>query len=158
MNTSRFKKTICVLASIIVMTGTLSAQSLLNGMDRMIEIRWNFAEVIYKGLLTYYNDGQAVLTVQYYAYPYGTVTVVENAVVQNQYDYYGNCTTYIYCSNPTTYPELPPYSYAADNFIIYPNGAMYTQDAFGNWSTLITANIVPCSSWRYKLRQYGYDE
>lgn len=152
------KKRLLLLSMTLLMSGWLTAQSLLDGLTNMAEIRWLFAGVQYNGLLTYHNNGQAVLTVRYYSYQYGTVTVVENAVVNNVYDYYGNCTTYIYGSYPMTTPVLPPGSYAADNFVIYPNGFMYTQDAFGNWSTLVTANSVPPSSWRYKLREYGYDE
>lgn len=149
------KKLIATLSTILIMSGTLSAQSLLHGMDSMYEIRWNVEGVLYKGLLAYYDDGQAVLTVNYYLYPYGTISVVETAVIQNDCDYFGNCTTYIFCTNPVSYPAVP---YAADNFVIYPNGSMYAQDAFGSWTNLITANIVPRMSWRHKLREYGYDE
>lgn len=146
------KKLIAILSTILIMSGMISAQSILDGMDKMIEIRWNTNGVVYNGLLSFYNNGSGVFAVTYYLYPYGEIRVLQQAEMNFQYDAYGNCTTYIYCRNPQS---NPPLAYSADNFVIYPNGAMYTQDTSGRWSYAITANIIPRPSWRGKLREYG---
>ena len=74
-------------------------------------------------MVTYpYNTG--IFVVNYWHPEMQTnITVVQDVSIRNQSDMYGNCTTFLNCYNPKAYPYTP---YSADNFIIYPNGAMYT--------------------------------
>ena len=125
---------------------TIQAQSMVT------EISWNQFNVIYTGLLVLYPDNSGIFRLHYYLPNLGVVWVQQDATLTNQYDYYGNCTSFINCYNPVSVPHTP---YAADNFIVYPNGSMYAQDAAGNWSTLITAQIIPQVYWRSKFIEYG---
>ena len=45
--------------------------------------------------------------------------------------------------------------YSADNFIVYPDDSMYTQDYYGKWSILISARVIPAGYWRDKFIEYG---
>lgn len=116
------------------------------------EIQWTVQTGTYHGLLVLYPNNQGTFIVNY-CLNFTWYRIVQDAVLTNQYDVFGNCTSYINCYNPRTTPYLP---YAADNFIVYPNGNMYTQDAAGNWSTLITAYVVPPASWNSKFKEYNY--
>ena len=98
-----------------------------------------------------YPDNTGIFAVKYFLQNIGWIWVAQDAVLTNRYDMYGNCTSYINCYNPLSVPQVP---YAADNFIIYPNGAMYTQDAMGNWSTLITARPIERRYWSAKFTEY----
>ncbi len=122
------------------------------GQSMVTEIKWTVASGTYQGLLVLYPNNLGDFVVKFYDYNVGWVWCHQNAVLTNQYDAYGNCTSYISCSNPQTKPYVP---YAADNFLVYPNGAMYTQDYAGNWSTLITAVVVQPVYWHSKFLEYG---
>ncbi len=144
------KKFLCILF-LAVLSCSVKAQS------SVTEIFWTMGDGdSYAALLVLYqNNSYGVLKVKTYIYPYGQVWVLQDAKLTNTYDTWGNCTSYINCYNVRTYPALPTASYAADNFVIFPNGSMYTQDAFGKWSTLITAYIIPQYNWRAKMIEYG---
>lgn len=139
------KKILCVIL-FAVLSLSVMAQS------NITEIVWNDCNgITYRGLMVLYPNNRGVFKVNYYTYITGWVWVQQDAYLTNTYDVYG-CTSYINCYNPRTVPYTP---YAADNFICYPNGAMYTQDAAGKWSTLITAYLIPPNNWRTKLSEYG---
>lgn len=109
----------------------------------------------YQGLLVLHSNNLGFLKVKFYTYDFGWVWVLQDARLTNQFDAFGNCTSYINCYNVRTVPALPPASYFADNFVIFPNGSMYTQDALGQWSTLIRAVVHPQYNWRNKFIEYG---
>lgn len=114
----------------------------------VLEIQWGQSGVTYTGLLLLYPNDTGCFKVKYF---YGSwVWCYQDARVSYSRDIYGNVTTYINCYNPKC--AMP---YAADNFVIYPNGNMYTQDAAGNWSTLIQAVIVDPMYWAMKKNEYG---
>lgn len=116
------------------------------------EISWNVYNQNYTGLLVLYPNNRGTLKIKTFIVGTGWVWVQQDAVLTNQYDYLGNCTSYINCYNPKTTPYVP---WAADNFVVYPNGAMYTQDASGTWSTQIVAYVVATQNWQSKFREYG---
>jgi len=123
------------------------------GQSMVTEITWTDAEyTTYKGLLVLYPNNQGCFKVKFYNESVGWIWVYQNAVLNNQYDYYGNCTSFINCSYPQAEPYVP---YSADNFVVYPNGAMYTQDYSGKWSTLITAIVIQSQYWNRKFQEYG---
>lgn len=118
----------------------------------VMEISWTDVEYTnYKGLLVLYPNNQGFLKVKFYNNDVGTVWVYQSALLTCQYDYMGNCTSYINCSYPQADPYVP---YAADNFIIFPNGNMYTQDYSGKWSTYISAVLIQPVYWTNKFKEY----
>ncbi|MEE0266585.1 MAG: hypothetical protein U0L65_04320 [Bacteroidales bacterium] len=140
------KKTIFIVIVLLLSVG-VKAQSIVS------EVSWNFYGTSHKGLIVIYPNNMGFIKIKAYSSELGyTVWVLEDAMLTNQYDIYGNCTTYITCSNPRTVPYVP---WAADNFVIFPDGSMYTQDAAGAWSTYIAAYIVPPYEWQSKFREYG---
>lgn len=144
-------KLVAIFASLFLICNvfTVSAQS------SVFEISWISNYVSYNGLLVLNNDNRGLFKVKYYnSMIQSNFWVSQKAVLTNQYDNYGNCMSYIYCSYPVTEPYTP---YAADNFLVYPNGAMYTQDAGGSWSTLITATKIAPQYWQAKLYEYNID-
>lgn len=145
------KKLILLFA--IVMMGLsyheVKAQSLVS------EISWTTMGTNYKGLLVLYPNNQGTLIVKFYTH-FITEFVVQDAVLNNQYDIFGNCTSYINCYNPRLSVNFPDMIYYADNFIVYPDGRMYTSDAAGNWSTMIRADMIPPVSWPSKFLEYNY--
>lgn len=117
------------------------------------EITWTTSDyTTYQGLLVLYPNNTGDFVVKFYNPSVGWVWVHQKATLTNQYDVYGSCTSYITCSYPQTQPYVP---YYADNFVVYPNGQMYTQDAQGAWSTLITAMVIQQPYWSGKFREYG---
>lgn len=116
------------------------------------EISWNVYNQNYTGLLVLYPNNKGILKVKTFIAGTGWVWVQEDAVLTKQYDMWGNCTSYINCYNPKTNPYIP---WAADNFVVYPNGTIYTQDASGTWSTQIVAYVVATNNWQNKFREYG---
>lgn len=144
------KKKILLFISIILLgIGYAHAQSMVT------EIKWTDANYItYNGLLILYPDNSGIFVVKFYHPTYGMVYCQQNAKLTNQFDIYGNCTSFINCSYPRVTPNLP---YSADNFIVYPNGNMYTQDYSGNWSTLITYYVIQPEYWRAKYREYNIE-
>lgn len=141
-------KVICVITlSLLLIPQKADSQSMVT------EISWNVYTQNYKGLLVMYPNNRGILRVKTFIAGTGWVWVQEDAVRTNQFDSWGNCTTYINCYNPKTVPYVP---WSADNFVIFPNRAMYTQDASGTWSTQIGAYIVPAQYWPGKFREYGF--
>lgn len=119
------------------------------------EITWTDSEsTTYEGLLVLYPDNTGIFKVKFYNSVVGWVWVLQSAILTNRYDIYGNCTSFINCSYPRTSPNV---GYSADNFLVYPNGTMYTQDYQGKWSTLIYATIIQQRYWKSKFREYGLD-
>lgn len=117
------------------------------------EISWmDVEQTTYQGLLVLYPNNQGHFRVKFYHPVAGWVWVGQNATLTNQYDMYGNCTSFINCSYPQTSPYVP---YSADNFIVYPNGTMYTQDYQGKWSTRIVARVIQPVYWQSKFSEYG---
>lgn len=119
------------------------------------EISWTAPTGNYYGLLVLYPSNQGTFIVKYYAH-YTWIRVVQDAMLTNQYDVFGNCTSFINCYNPRASINFPGETYFADSFIVYPDGSMYTQDAAGTWSTLITAYVVPPANWKSKFIEYNY--
>lgn len=140
-----FKKAF-VLLFLLVLPLMASSQSIVT------EISWNVYNQNYTGLLVLYPNNKGFLKVKTFIAGTGWVWVREDAILTNQYDIWGNCTSYINCYNPKTNPYVP---WAADNFVIFPNRAMYTQDASGTWSTQIVAYEVPAYNWKNKFKEYG---
>lgn len=141
-----FLRKIGVLCLLAMMSIVCKAQSMVT------EISWNVYSQNYTGLLVLYPNNRGNLKIKTFIAGTGWVWVQQDAVLTNQYDVSGNCTSYINCYNPKTTPYVP---WAADNFIIYPNGAMYTQDASGTCSTAIVAYVVPRDKWQNKFHEYG---
>lgn len=128
----------------------------IKAQSSVTEIFWTMGDGdSYAALLVLYPNNYGVLKVKTYIYPVGQVWVLQDAKLTNTYDAWGNCTSYINCYNVRTYPALPTGSYFADNFVIFPDRSMYTQDALGKWSTLINAFIIPQYNWRAKFNEYG---
>ena len=120
-----------------------------------MEISWYAYGVNYSGLMVTFSDNTGGFVVDYYLNGVGYVKVVQSVNVRYQYDAWGNCTTFLYGYDAVS---DPPVAYSPDSFIIYPNGNMYTQDASGVWSTMITARIVPGYQWNSVFRKYGLDD
>ncbi len=117
----------------------------------VMEISWNVYSSNYTGLLVLFPNNQGVLKICSYDPNIGTFWIEQDATLTNQYDMFGNCTSYINCRNPRTSANV---IYYADNFVIFPNGSMYTQDASGTWSTQIVAQMIPTYNWQAKFEQY----
>ena len=141
-----YLKKIILFCLLVVMSIVCRAQSTVT------EISWNVYNQNYTGLLVLYPNNRGILKIKTFIAGTGWVWVQQDAVLTNQYDPFGNCTSYINCYNPRTAPYVP---WAADNFIVYPNGAMYTQDASGTWSTAIVAYVVQPINWQSKFKEYG---
>jgi len=116
------------------------------------EIEWYSQQSYYRGLLVLYPNNQGMFYVRYSLPGVGDIFVQQQAALTYTYDMYGNCTNYLYCANPSTVPYTP---YAADNFIFYPNGSVYTQDYAGNWSTAVQYRVVPPGQWAAVYRRFG---
>lgn len=139
---------VCIMICLFVVfgAGKSFAQS------TVMEISWTDVEYVnYKGLLVLYPNNQGFIKTKFYHAQIGDVWVSQNAVFSCQYDLMGNMTSYINCSYPKTQPNVP---YSADNFVIFPNGNMYTQDYSGKWSTLVTAVVIQPTYWSAKFREY----
>ena len=137
----------------VVITLVLASCSIAKAQSNVMEITWNMGNVPYKGLMVIYPNNTGKFVVNYWNYNLQTyVRVMQDVRVNYQYDLYGNYTTFLNCYYPKTYPSSP---YSADNFIIYPNGAMYTQDYAGAWSTAIIAQGISPNLWQSKFREYG---
>lgn len=142
-----------LLASLFVVVLLSSAQN-ARAQSAVLEITWN-VYTTYKGLMVTYPDNSGLFVVNFWSPDIAqNVTVLQDVRVSYQYDIYGNCTTFLNCFNPETYPYVP---YSADNFVIYPNGTMYTQDYSGNWTTAIIATMIDPRMWSAKFREYGLD-
>lgn len=122
--------------------------------NNVMEISWYCYGINYTGLMITYTDNTGDFVVNYYLNNVGHIRVWQSIDVRHQYDAWGNCTTFLIGYNAESYPSVP---YSPDSFIIYPNGNMYTQDANGVWSTLITAKIIAKYQWNNAFRKYGID-
>lgn len=118
------------------------------------EIHWSVANYTYHGLLVLYPNDRGDFIVKFPVGPYNWGWAWQDAVVSSTADMWGNRTIYINCYNPRS--SIPNSTYFADNFIIYPNGNMFTQDAAGTWSTAVNANVVAPGYWPMKFREYNY--
>lgn len=119
----------------------------------VMEITWTDVEYVnYKGLLVLYPNNNGFIKIKYYLTGVGDVWVYQDAIFSYQSDYFGNITSYINCFNPNTQPYTP---YSADNFVIFPNGRMYTQDYSGKWSTLVSAVNISYAYWSMKFKEYN---
>ncbi len=118
----------------------------------VMEVSWNVYNSNFTGLMVMFPDNTGIFKLRTFVPGTGWVWVLQDAVLTNQFDAWGNCTVYINCFNPRTVPYVP---YNADNFVIFPNGAMYTQDSAGTWSTQIVASMVPAVYWPSKFQEYG---
>ena len=137
------------MVTIVILIGVRTAA---NAQSLVVEITWN-AGLTYRGLMVTYPDNTGVFVVGYF-HPglQQMVKFVQSVDVRNQYDVYGNCTSFLNCYNPQSYPYIP---YSADMFIVYPNGRMYTQDAAGTWSTAKADSVIQPAYWQMKFREYG---
>lgn len=138
--------TIVIVLVALLLPSSLKAQSMV------MEVSWNVYNQNYTGLLVLYPNNKGLFKLKTFLAGTGWVWVTQDAVLSNQYDIFGNCTSYINCYNPKTNPYVP---WAADNFVIFPNGSMYTQDASGTWSTQIVACLINGVYWQSKFREYG---
>lgn len=118
----------------------------------MMEISWYVNGLNYNGLMVTYDDDTGDFIVNAYLPYVGYIQVFQDIRINTQCDGWGNCTTYFYGYNAVS---DPPIAYSPDNFVIFPDGTMFTQDDSGTWSTAITARVVPVSQWRTTLRKYG---
>lgn len=118
----------------------------------VMEVSWNLYTTNYTGLSVLYPNNQGTLKICSYDPNIGTIWIEQDATLTNQYDAFGNCTSYINCRNPRTSANIV---YYADNFVIFPNGRIYTQDAGGNRSTQIVARMIPTYDWQSKMKQYN---
>lgn len=139
-------------AKIILIFALLAIPSVIKAQSTVMEISWQVYSSTHTGLLVLYPNNEGFLKLCYYDPNVGTAWVEEDAVLTNTFDGYGNCTSFINCFNPRTYPYV---QWSADNFVINPDGSMFTMDAAGTWSTLIAARIVPAYEWRSIFNQYN---
>lgn len=146
--TKRWIGVIAILFMTLLFAQKVQAQQI----NVVMEISWYAYGINYNGLMVTYTDNTGDFVVNYYLPNVGYIQVFQDVRIRNQYDSWGNCTSYLYCYDPVS---DPPIAYSPDNFVIYPNGNMYTQDDNGVWSTTITARVVPSSQWRTTLRKYG---
>lgn len=137
---------------IVILLFFLSLPMLCKAQSSVMEVSWNVYTTNYTGLLVMYPNNQGTLMVRSYDPSVGMTWIEQDAYLTNQYDMFGNCTSYINCRNPRTSANIV---YYADNFVIFPNGRMYTQDAAGTWSTQIVAQMIPSYNWQNKLQQYN---
>ncbi len=121
----------------------------------VMEVSWNVYTTNYTGLLVLYPNNQGILKICSYDPTIGTIWIEQDATLTNQYDIFGNRTSYINCRNPRTSANIV---YYADNFVIFPNGRMYTQDAGGTWSTQIVAQMIQTYNWQSKMKQYNIQQ
>ena len=144
-----------ILINFIVAISLLCACSITTKAQSVVmEITWN-VYITYKGLMVTYPNNTGIFVVQYWNPDLQqNVRVVQDVSVRNQFDIYSNCTSFLNCFNPKSYPYT---AYSADNFIIYPNGSMYAQDYAGNWSTAIMAQVINPALWRLKFKEYGLE-
>ena len=140
------KRFLAAMLFIVAIITTCKAQS------SVMEVSWNVYSTNYTGLLVLYPNNQGILKICSYDPSVGTIWIEQDATLTNQYDIFGNCTSYINCRNPRTSANIV---YYADNFVVFPNGRMYTQDAAGTWSTQIVAQMVPAYNWQAKMQQYN---
>lgn len=148
-----FHESKCAL--LLVALAFLLFPSASKAQSMVVEISWNVYNQNYTGLLVLYPNNKGVLKLKTFIANVGWVWVTQDAVLTNQYDVWGNCTSYINCRNPRTTPYVP---WSADNFVIFPNGYMYTQDTAGTWSTQIGAYVVQTYNWQNKFREYGIQQ
>lgn len=130
----------------------LTLPMIAKAQSSVMEVSWNVYTTNYTGLLVLYPNNQGVLKIRSYDPNIGTIWIEQDATLTNQYDVFGNCTSYINCRNPRTSANIV---YYADNFVVFPNGSMYTQDAAGTWSTQIVAQMIPAYNWQTKMNQYN---
>lgn len=144
----RISKTVRV--AIILLFSLLPA--LCKAQSMVTEVSWRVYSTTYTGLLVLFPNNQGILKICSYDPNIGTTWIEQDATLTNQYDMFGNCTSYINCRNPRTTSNIV---YYADYFVVFPNGRMYTQDAAGTWSTQIVAQVVPTYNWQNKFQQYN---
>lgn len=131
-----------------VMLSAVKAQS------SVMEIRWDdHMGITYTGLVVLHPNNLGFMKVKYNIYPYGWIWCVQDMERTVHRDPFGNITTYLTGSSPRISDSR--LMYAADTFIIYPNGSMYTQDASGQWSTKIRATVIEPRFWIVKFNEYG---
>ena len=131
----------------------VTAVTTVYAQSSVTEISWNTNSGHYSGLLVLYSNNKGKFKVKCSIPGRGATWVTQDAVLTNEYDGWGNCISYINCYNPRSNAQV---RYYADNFIVYPNGAMFTQDASGAWSTQISARAIPQNQWAGKMRAYNY--
>lgn len=143
------RKILLAIYALFVSFSFASAQS------TVAEIEWyDYTYIYYHGLLVLNSNNRGAFYVNFQHPDLGEVVVCQNALLNNEYDMYGNCTSYLYCSYPKTYPYTP---YMADNFIFYPNGNVYTQDYSGSWSVAVQYRIIPRNSWDDMFEEFGLE-
>ncbi|MCQ2307705.1 MAG: hypothetical protein MJ000_09125 [Bacteroidales bacterium] len=149
INITKKRITLCIM--LFVSSICANAQQI----NVVSEISWNAFGVNYTGLMVTLTDNTGIFVVDYYHSSVGYVRVVQSVNVRNEYDMWGNCTTYLF-----GYDAIPsePVLYSPDSFVIFPNGTMFTQDSAGVWSTAIIARIVPQYEWDGAFRKYGLDD
>lgn len=140
------KRLFLMIVILVLSTSYIKAQV------RVVEIRWiDCEQTTYQGVIVMDSDSQGKLYSKFYHPSAGIVYVSQQVTMSHNYDLFGNCTSYLYCSYPNTTPYVP---YTADNFIFYPNGAIYTQDYSGKWSTVVQQRLVPVDYWSDVIRSY----
>lgn len=141
------------MRKVIVMLFLLLLPMISKAQSTVSELSWNDATgATQSGLLVLYPNNKGFLKLKSFIPQVGWVWVLEDAVFSFQTDFYGNTTYYINCFNPRTSPYVP---WSADNFVIYPNGSMFTMDAAGMWSTQIRMNAIANYNWQRKFNEYG---
>lgn len=145
------KKRIALIVMLFFASLSTNAQQI----NVVSEISWYAFGVNYTGLMVTFSDNTGMFVVDYYHSSVGYVRVVQDVNVRNEYDIWGNCTTYL-----IGYDAVPskPVPYSPDSFVVFPNGTMYTQDTNGTWSTAIVARVVPQYQWDRAFQKYGLDE
>lgn len=116
-----------------------------NNIQVMAEISWMIGYVNYTGLMVIYTNNRGIFKLR------TPNVIVQDVVFSNP----GTGYTYFRCSNPRYTNNQPASGYAADNFVVYPNGRMVTSDASGISSMMITYSIISSSYWQSKLDTYG---
>lgn len=137
----------------VLLFSTLSIQKVqAQEISVIMEISWQVYGINYHGLMVTYTDNTGDFIVDTYLPNIGYVRIFQDIRVNIQCDGWGNCTTFLYGYNAVS---DPPVAYSPDNFVIYQDGSMFTQDDSGTWSTAISARIVPTIQWKSTLRKYG---
>ena len=69
----------------------------------VMEVSWNVSLLTIQGCFLYPNN-QGILKICSYDPNICTIWIEQDATVTNQYDVFGNCTSYINCRNPMASP------------------------------------------------------
>lgn len=81
----------------------LTFPQICKAQSSVMEVSWNVSLLTIQGCFLYPNN-QGILKICSYDPNIGTIWIEQDATVTNQYDVFGNCTSYINCRNSRASP------------------------------------------------------